>query len=978
MTFDSFEDIQAAWEEAELKRTQGDFLGAYEIYCEILFEIISNPYLLDKSRAVVLIVILATAELTLLIGDFARADRLFEDLVGLCQQYSNWQLAYFITLKRIQLALDRGLLHLADDLLHSLSPQIGDIYTIEISPSGLEKWETSCLWEGADKNDQGVLFSHLYLAMGRLLLALGQYSDALVTFNRGLFYTHEKASSLTHQMALPIRFSIAAAHLEKGELETAQTDLSYLKTQFDENQHLEALVRWLELSGKINLLHGQLGQALEKFEKVQQICQKLKLRRAIIQSTLNLAHVLITLNQTSLARGYLLDALADAKILQNQELIRLTKLLLSLVDVRGQSLATETPFGESVTQMRREPDNTTPILEDDNEEDFCVTYQSSNYLTLFDNRVLQIYWLLSRFELDSACQRLTDLKQAFHSSDSKLIQVKIKILEGVLAYYSGVNYQNKEQIHWAALTLDEICIPLKELNLKSELWQVKRFLGWCFARLNYPPLIREKLSQETQKLLSELIESLPSQDQAIYLLNKWTADEEYIAAQINQLQRRQTKLIEGSFLLRPWRRWFLIQHLHHLIEHIDRYKDALVKRTINEQNIKVNDAPFSSLWQRLIAHPSKRVTLSFLLLPDRVFVVRTWRFFFDFAVIPTTRLEVRNIIQSWHERIRGINGSRDLSTLPDENSYESVMAAVANESKDIANYLAKILEIPSLLQDIPNDTEALTIVPDDILHGFPFATIVHRGKYLIEHYSLSIVYESKSQKSPKLISEQANKALIVGVSKGTKQFAPLPEVTREVRQVSYWLASHNIDLCTLLDNGANKASVLDGLSKTTLLHIACHGTFEHNRPDQSGLVLISNSGQKEILSLRELSNLDLTRLRHVTLSSCWSADHFILPGRWIISLPETLWRSGTQSILGCLWEVYDKVAVSFMKRFYEYLDKLPMDEALRRTQLECLNGCLPECDSIDNFVKKNISNPIFWAGFNLYGDYRMLDLISTL
>ena len=109
--------------------------------------------------------------------------------------------------------------------------------------------------------------------------------------------------------------------------------------------------------------------------------------------------------------------------------------------------------------------------------------------------------------------------------------------------------------------------------------------------------------------------------------------------------------------------------------------------------------------------------------------------------------------------------------------------------------------------------------------------------------------------------------------------------------------------------------------------------------------------------------MNLTNLRHATLCSCWSADHFILPGRWIISLPETLWRSGTQSILGCLWKVNDKIAVSFMTRFYNYLDEFPRDEALHQTQLDCLNNRLPNCGI------EYTDNPFLWAGFNLYGDY---------
>ena len=95
----------------------------------------------------------------------------------------------------------------------------------------------------------------------------------------------------------------------------------------------------------------------------------------------------------------------------------------------------------------------------------------------------------------------------------------------------------------------------------------------------------------------------------------------------------------------------------------------------------------------------------------------------------------------------------------------------------------------------------------------------------------------------------------------------------------------------------------------------------------------------------------------------------ILPGRWIISLPETLWRSGAESTLASLWPVDDAVALSFMVRFYDALSRLPRDAALREVQLACLGGTL-ECGprSIDT------RPPFHWAGFNLSGDSGRLRL----
>jgi CHAT domain-containing protein len=155
---------------------------------------------------------------------------------------------------------------------------------------------------------------------------------------------------------------------------------------------------------------------------------------------------------------------------------------------------------------------------------------------------------------------------------------------------------------------------------------------------------------------------------------------------------------------------------------------------------------------------------------------------------------------------------------------------------------------------------------------------------------------------------------------------------------------------------ASKAALLDLLPRADLFHIACHGIFKADAPDQSGLLLIPQPDEVEMLTLRELSALNLTRMRHATLSSCWSADHFILPGRWVISLPETLWRAGAQSVLGCLWVVNDDLASDFMRQFHAYLEEHPRDEALRRAQLDFLHD-------------KDRAASYYWAGYNLYGDH---------
>ena len=169
------------------------------------------------------------------------------------------------------------------------------------------------------------------------------------------------------------------------------------------------------------------------------------------------------------------------------------------------------------------------------DDSFAISY-SPNYLARFEDRVLNFHLLLSRLELVKANILLSNIKEAFGVSDSKLIKIKIKILESLLAYYQGVENNNIETIRWAALNLDELRPQLEELDLKPELWQVQRFLSWCLSRTEKSlseqkniQLDLENIIQQNQQLLDEMTSSLFPKDQVIFLLNKWTTDEESIA-----------------------------------------------------------------------------------------------------------------------------------------------------------------------------------------------------------------------------------------------------------------------------------------------------------------------------------------------------------------------------------------------------------------------------------------------------------------
>jgi tetratricopeptide (TPR) repeat protein len=952
LAFDSFDEIKVAFDIAQLKRQQGHFLEAYNQFLELLTNRLSSTQLMDAD----LTIMQSFSDLAGLLGEFEAADDLLRVVIEEYAAANTHHCTDYARLRRTQILLDSGQLAQASDLLQEMAPSIGDIQTIQFSSSGLLLWESGSLWFNTNAKERTILFTELYLAMGGLLAALGQYGDALIVFERGLFYaTGEEIPSLAQQTVLPLKLAIASAHMESGNLIAANDDLSKINEYLDEHPSPEYIIQRRELSGKLHLLQGNFGKALDEFQQIQVTCQKLGIQQAELRSTLNLAHVLILLNQTSTAEQHLIDVHNDVLASGNTALASRMNLLLHLSRARHHSLAMDSPA--SVTEMLH-PKSEGLSIDEERRETVERSPQSSNYLTWFENRALELRFYLNNLHLKAATDLLHQIQEVFQFTDSSLIKVQIQVLEGTLAYY-------QQKFQQARTILEKARTSLEEMGLKPELWQVQRILGWCLVRLNYPITVQETLAESTNALLTELTESLSLENQAIYLLNKWTADEEHLALEISLLQKLQKKLVEGRVWSRLWFRFRLIQKLSTLVQHIDRYKDVLAKRTLKKQLIPMYFQPTAFLWHRLLTHSKDRITLSFLILPDRVLVIRLGRFLLDFRVIAITRLTLRNQVQNWYKSIHGISGGRDISKMS-EAEYDVATLSVKDACRSMTLSLASQLQIPILLKDLPKRIKALTIIPDDILHGFPFAVLPCQDGYLIEKYSLSIGYETIRQRSRNNMINRKTKALVVGISQGNSQIPSLPNVTEELQQIHRWLQSCQIDSLALENSSANKAAVLHSLPQMDLLHISCHGKFEPNRPDQSGLVLIPDPHlQAEILSLRELSEVDCSKLLHVTLASCWAADHFILPGRWVISLPETIWRSGAKSILGCLWEVHDLFAVSFMARFYEYLKTFPRDEALCNTQLDCLSGNLSHIDV-------DATNPIFWAGFVLYGDHRPL------
>jgi CHAT domain-containing protein/tetratricopeptide (TPR) repeat protein len=947
MDSSSFAVYKAAIESAEGLFRTGQFEAAFKTYRDLLSKRLleSLPVGRGLENNADVVVVDRLVHLAVLFGYYDAADALLDGLASSSRNAGNLYLADYSTLKRVHLALSRGLTHTAEQCLLQLTEVIGDISKIEFTPQGLTAWENRCRWRGTDDSAaRAVLFSSIYLAFGTLLAMLGQYRQARAALQRGQAHAGGEAPDLARCMVTPLRLASAAAALESGSLSEAGEILSSLHSNLDPISQPGYHTDWLEYSGRLHMLTGEFGDAVECFEEVVQLTEIHGFFQAEIMAMLNLAHIRILINQTASAMGLLDQARKKARALNDKANELRARFLWTVAQARGQSLADHVPIAPSATEMWNT--GRKPLFSTMSEDiDPLSLPQLQSYLAFFEDRSLGVHWYLGHWDLDAANLLYEDMSTVFANTDSLLIQLRLRVLKGLVAYYRD-DWASAETLFNATSS------DARGMGLKPELWQLLRLLSWSRSRLKLPDAEIQEPAREADELLVEMVASLKGTHRAIFLLNKWTAEEEDLAREVDELRRLRMRYESVSWFKKPILYWSLLKGVGHLMWRVDRHKALATSRALSpESRLSETTVAKPSVMRRLLGRGRKHATIAFLVLPDRVLVMCARRLRLDFGISAITRLELRDLVKRWHMTISETNMSQE----PIKQNNEQGVVNKTHTLREIAKHLGNALQLPSILARLPKHVTTLTIVPDDVLHGFPFATIDHNSNYLIERFAVTIGFESFQERSkPRPASPK--KALLVGVAKGIETAPRLTGVRQELDKIAPIVAEWGWQIEELCDEAASKDTLLERLPGAGFFHIASHGIFQPEQPDLSGLILTSKGSRVEVFTLREIACLDLRSLRHATLSSCWSADNFVLPGRWIISLPETFYRAGAHSVLGSLWKVPDELAVDFMEQFYRYLGRHPRDRALQLVQIDCLRNALP-----------GLADVRFWANFNLYG-----------
>lgn len=166
-----------------------------------------------------------------------------------------------------------------------------------------------------------------------------------------------------------------------------------------------------------------------------------------------------------------------------------------------------------------------------------------------------------------------------------------------------------------------------------------------------------------------------------------------------------------------------------------------------------------------------------------------------------------------------------------------------------------------------------------------------------------------------------------------------------------------------LDFDANRATMLGPeLAKYKIVHIATHGLVDSVNPGLSGLVfsLVDDRGKEQdgFLGLQDIYNLNLNA-DLVVLSACRTGLGKEVAGEGLVGMTRGFMYAGANRVLASLWNVEDAASAELMASVYQALekDKLTPAAALRQAQIQM-------------WKRKRWSDPYYWAGFQLQGDWK--------
>ena len=297
--------------------------------------------------------------------------------------------------------------------------------------------------------------------------------------------------------------------------------------------------------------------------------------------------------------------------------------------------------------------------------------------------------------------------------------------------------------------------------------------------------------------------------------------------------------------------------------------------------------------------------------------------------------------------------------------------SAAAQSDQVARGLYEILIKP--VESRLDKTKLLCVVPDKILHYLPFGALISAstGRYLLEDFRLatvasSSVFVESSEEAARKVGSLEETLLSVGDPNFNRaafaSLPPLPSARAEAKSVAaYYKPSR-----PLLGDAAREETVKSEIVKANVANFALHYVVDERSGTQSGMVLAGErdggekGGEDGVWRVYEIYRMRLPRTRLIVLSACQTGIEQQYRGEGAVSAARPFIAAGVPVVVASLWAVDSGSTAQLIVSFHRHRtrDRLPTAEALRRAQLELING-----------DDERYRQPHYWAAFAAIGGY---------
>lgn len=233
----------------------------------------------------------------------------------------------------------------------------------------------------------------------------------------------------------------------------------------------------------------------------------------------------------------------------------------------------------------------------------------------------------------------------------------------------------------------------------------------------------------------------------------------------------------------------------------------------------------------------------------------------------------------------------------------------------------------------------LVVVPDRVTRGVPWAALRDpvREEPVIDRFVVRVSPTAAGDGAGEPVAAATvlyGPLLALGDPRVGGGRSPLPAARREVEDVATLFAHSTV----LVGEDATRVRFLEALPAASIVHLAGH--FETGaRPWSTWIPMASTEpGEADGLTVSEIADLDLDRLRLAVLSGCATQREGKASLEGTYSAAGAFLAAGADEVVASLWPVDDRSAAELMAELYPRLLRgMETDEALREAQLALLD-----------------------------------------